>query len=139
MLNTIITQSPIYILMGIGLTVLIYSFTLDKVRTTDVSWYGPGFDGNTTANGEIFNQEDFTAASPILPFNTLVEVTNSITGKSVIVRINDRGPYKMDKDGVVELPLTPHPERGLDLSKASFEAIAELDRGVINVTYKIID
>lgn len=58
------------------------------------SWYGPGFHGRRTANGETYNQEELTAAHKSLPFNTLVRVENIDNGKSVIVRINDRGPYK---------------------------------------------
>jgi rare lipoprotein A len=57
------------------------------------SWYGPGFDGNYSASGEIFNANDLTAAHPSLPFGTLVRVVNMDNGQSVVVRINDRGPY----------------------------------------------
>src|SRR5829696_6975916 len=56
------------------------------------SWYGPGFHGKKTANGERFNTNDLTAAHKILPFGTQLRVTNERTGKSV-VRITDRGPY----------------------------------------------
>jgi rare lipoprotein A len=56
------------------------------------SWYGPRFDGRSTANGEKFDMRDFTAAHPKLPMNSYVRVTNVHNGKSVIVRINDRGP-----------------------------------------------
>jgi rare lipoprotein A (peptidoglycan hydrolase) len=71
------------------------------------SWYGPGFNGHTTANGEIYNMYDFTAAHKTLPFNTRLKVTYN--GRSVLVRINDRGPYVG--------------ERFLDLSAASAQAI----------------
>lgn len=57
------------------------------------SWYGPYFQGRLTASGEIFEQQDFTAAHPNLPFNTYLKVTNLQNGNSVVVRINDRGPY----------------------------------------------
>lgn len=57
------------------------------------SWYGPGFHGRKTANGERFNTNEMTAAHKTLPFNTLVRVTNLDNGSSVVVRINDRGPY----------------------------------------------
>jgi len=57
------------------------------------SWYGPGFDGNYSASGEIFNANDMTAAHPSLPFGTMVRVVNMDNGQSVVVRINDRGPY----------------------------------------------
>ena len=57
------------------------------------SWYGPGFQGRRTANGERFNTHALTAAHRTLPFGTRVRVTNKSTGRSVVVRINDRGPY----------------------------------------------
>jgi len=57
------------------------------------SWYGPGFHGRHTASGERFNQYALTAAHRSLPFGTRVRVTNTRNGRSVIVRINDRGPY----------------------------------------------
>lgn len=57
------------------------------------SWYGPGFDGKRTADGEIYDQEQLTAASLILPLGTHVLVTNLSNGRTVEVRINDRGPY----------------------------------------------
>lgn len=75
----------------------------DRVGTA--SWYGPGFHGKYTANGELFDQEDLTAAHPTLPMPSLVRVTNLQTGKSAIIRVNDRGPFKDN--------------RIIDLSKAS--------------------
>jgi rare lipoprotein A len=61
------------------------------------SWYGHKFHGKTTANGETYNMDDFTAAHRTLPFNTVVRVTNQVNGKTVDVRINDRGPYVGDR------------------------------------------
>lgn len=57
------------------------------------SWYGPGFHGKKAASGERFNQNALTAAHKSLPFGTSVKVTDQRTGKSIQVRINDRGPY----------------------------------------------
>jgi rare lipoprotein A (peptidoglycan hydrolase) len=57
------------------------------------SWYGPGFQGQETANGETFNQKEMTAAHPSLPMGTKAKVTNLENGKKVEVRINDRGPF----------------------------------------------
>jgi rare lipoprotein A len=65
------------------------------------SWYGPGFYNNITASGERFNASDLTAAHRSLPFGTKVRVTHVKTGKSVIVRINDRGPFSGNR--VVDL------------------------------------
>jgi len=67
----------------------------------EASWYGPGFQGKETANGETFDQKDMTAAHPTLPMGTKAKVTNLENGKKVEVRINDRGPYA--KDRVIDL------------------------------------
>jgi len=72
-----------------------YDDTYDKIGTA--SWYGPGFHGKLTANGETFNQNDLTAAHPTLPMPSIVRVTNVQNGKSLIVRINDRGPFKANR------------------------------------------
>lgn len=82
------------------------------------SWYGPGFEGNTTANGEIFDSSLFTAASKELAFGTLLFV--EFNGRGVVVRINDRGPYVDD--------------RILDLSRAAAESIGLSGIGWIRAT-----
>ena len=65
-----------------------------EYRETGIaSWYGPGFHGKHTANGEIYNENDVTAAHPTLPMPTMVQVTNLENGRSIKVRINDRGPF----------------------------------------------
>lgn len=66
-----------------------YSFT----QTGIASWYGPNFHGKLTANGEIYNQNDITAAHKTLQMPSIVRVTNLENGKSIIVRVNDRGPF----------------------------------------------
>ncbi|HTQ25386.1 MAG TPA: septal ring lytic transglycosylase RlpA family protein [Candidatus Binataceae bacterium] len=58
------------------------------------SWYGPGFDGHPTATGEIYNQDQMTAASSIFPLGARVIVTDLGSGRAVEVRINDRGPFR---------------------------------------------
>ena len=62
-------------------------------HTEVASWYGPGFAGHRTSNGEVYNPEGLTAASKTLPLGSHVRVTNPDTGRSVVVRINDRGPF----------------------------------------------
>src|SRR5258708_21177267 len=62
------------------------------------SWYGPGFNGHKTANGERFDCEALTAAHPNLPFGSLVRVVNPRNGKFELVRINDRGPYQEGRE-----------------------------------------
>ena len=64
-----------------------------SVSTGQASWYGPGFYGGRTANGDVLRPGDFTAAHRSLPFGTKVRVTNLWNGRSAVVRINDRGPF----------------------------------------------
>ncbi|MDO5656248.1 MAG: septal ring lytic transglycosylase RlpA family protein [Flavobacteriaceae bacterium] len=89
-----------------------------------VSWYGERFHGKLTASGEVYDMNEFTAAHKKLPFGTQVKITNIRNDKSVIVTINDRGPF--------------HKDRKFDLSKAAFQEIANDSRGVISVTYEIL-
>ena len=67
--------------------------SLEYNQTGIASWYGPGFHGRMTANGEIFDENQLTAAHPTLPLPSVAEVTNLQNGEKVIVRINDRGPF----------------------------------------------
>ena len=79
--------------------------------TGEASWYGPGFAGHRTADGEIFDPNKLTCASPWLPFNTMLRVTDLATGKSVEVRVNDRGPF-----GRGVLDLSAHAAQVIGLS-----------------------
>ncbi|MCQ4052111.1 septal ring lytic transglycosylase RlpA family protein, partial [Klebsiella pneumoniae] len=63
------------------------------VATGGASWYGADFHGRRTANGEIFSANAITGAHPTLPLPSYVRVTNQANGRSIIVRVNDRGPY----------------------------------------------
>jgi rare lipoprotein A len=65
----------------------------EEAETGVASWYGEEFQGNTTANGEIYDLNGLTAAHPTLPFGTTVRVTNLSNRKNILLRINDRGPY----------------------------------------------
>jgi rare lipoprotein A len=76
------------------------------------SWYGPNFHGKYTSNGEIYNMYDYTAAHKTLPMNTKVKVTNLNNGKSVIVRINDRGPFV--KGRIIDLSYAAAKKIGMD-------------------------
>ncbi|WP_336609694.1 MULTISPECIES: septal ring lytic transglycosylase RlpA family protein [unclassified Campylobacter] len=66
---------------------------IGDTETGIASWYGPGFHGKKTSNGETFNTNSMTAAHKTLPMNTMVRVDNLENGKSVVVRVNDRGPF----------------------------------------------
>lgn len=88
------------------------------------SFYAKSFEGKKTANGEVFSNELLTAAHRSLPFGTLVKVTNLSNYKSVIVRINDRGPYSK--------------HRMIDLSKAAAKEIDLVQQGVGNVLIECI-
>jgi rare lipoprotein A len=88
------------------------------------SWYGPGFAGRRTANGEVFDPSLLTAAHPSLPFDTRVRVTNLTNGRVTEVRINDRGPFKAN--------------RIIDLSRASAEQIGLVRSGVARVRVEVV-
>lgn len=88
------------------------------------SWYGGKFHGRLTANGETFDTNELTAAHKTLPFGTLVKVTHIGDGRSVVVRINDRGPF-------VE-------GRIIDLSRAAADAIGLTARGVAPVHVEVV-
>src|SRR5215218_6440235 len=75
------------------------------------SWYGPGFHGRRTANGESFNSGAMTAAHRSLPFGARVRVVNESNGSSVVVRINDRGPFARGR--VIDLARSPAQTLGL--------------------------
>jgi rare lipoprotein A len=83
------------------------------------SYYGPGFHGRTTANGERFDSQAMTFAHRSLPFGTKIKVTNQDNGRSVILRGNDRGPF--------------HGSRIIDLSEGAFARIASRGQGLANV------
>lgn len=96
----------------------------NPVNSCRTSYYGPGFHGNRTASGERFNQYAMTAAHRTLAFGTKVKVTNPGTGKSVVVTINDRGPYSGS--------------RCLDLSLGAMQAIGGISSGVITARWQIV-
>lgn len=80
------------------LLILFAFFSLDAFDQEGIaSWYGGKFQGRKTANGEIFDTNDMTAAHKSLPFDTLVRVRNLSNGKETVVRINDRGPFVDDR------------------------------------------
>ena len=102
----------------------------NKVKSGEVlrgvsSWYGPNFHGKLTANGEVYDMYGVTAAHKTLTLNTVVRVTNLDNGKSLILRINDRGPYV---DG-----------RILDCSFGAAKKLGFHEQGTANVEIKIIE
>lgn len=92
--------------------------TLDS-ETGTASYYADEFDGRKTANGEIYDMNELTAAHPSYPFNTLVRVTNVINGKSVEVRINDRMPQF--KNRIIDLSLAA--AKKIDMIKTGIQEV----------------
>ena len=92
--------------------------------TGHISYYGPGFHGKQTANGERYNQNDHTCAHKTLPFGTMLKITLAKTNKSVVVRVNDRGPYIKG--------------RTVDLSVAAAEEIGLTHEGVGEARIEIV-
>ena len=89
------------------------------------SWYGKKFHGRKTASGERYNQNKMTAAHKTLPFGTRVRVKNRDNGKSVIVTINDRGPFKKG--------------RVIDVSRAAARKLDMVGTGTARVNIKVMD
>lgn len=90
-----------------------------------VSWYADKFHGRKTSSGELYNKNELTAAHRSLPFGTKVKVTNIKNGKSVIVKINDRGPHSKS--------------RVLDLSRAAFTEIGSINAGILNIEMEVVN
>lgn len=114
---------------GIDISAIDARITESLIKIEDkgsmvASWYGPKFHGRLTANGEWYDQMGYTAAHKTLPFGTILRLTNPENGKSVIVRINDRGPYINGRD--------------IDLSKGAAIALGSLNNGVIKVNVQKI-
>lgn len=111
--------------VGKTYTIMGKSYTPKHEPNYDVtgvaSWYGPKFNGKPTATGEIYDMYDMTAAHKTLPLNSMLFVTNIENGKSIMVRLNDRGPFVGD--------------RIIDLSKASADALGIAGLGQVRVQY----
>jgi rare lipoprotein A (peptidoglycan hydrolase) len=88
------------------------------------SWYGPGFHGKRTASGEVYDKEGLTAAHKTLPFGTYLRVSSLDNGSSVVVRVNDRGPYAKG--------------RIIDLSEAAARMLGMIPSGTARVRLELI-
>src|SRR5206468_3788707 len=99
--------------------------TPGAVQTGIASWYGPGFHGKRTANGEVYDQYELTAAHQTLPLGTRVMVTSLSNGRAVEVRVNDRGPFVGG--------------RVIDLSYAAASVIGMIGPGVMPVRVEILE
>ncbi len=97
----------------------------EQYQQGTASWYGPGFHGKKTSNGEVYNQNSLTAAHNDLPMGSVVLVTNKANGKSVEVRINDRGGFR--KYG-----------RVIDLSKGAASRLDMVRAGVAKVEIRVV-
>lgn len=95
------------------------------VETGIASWYGPNFHGKKTANGEIYNQNDLTAAHRTLQMPSIVRVTNLENGRSVVLRVNDRGPFKRG--------------RIIDVSKRGAELLGFINNGTARVRVEVLE
>jgi rare lipoprotein A len=95
-----------------------------KTQIGKGSWYGKQFNGHITASGEKYNMYSYTAAHRTLPFNTMVEVTNLQNGRSLIVRVNDRGPYAKG--------------RIMDLSYLAAKKLGYINRGIAKLKIKAL-
>lgn len=107
------------LLSALALGAMTIGATPAQAGCGEASYYGPGFYGNLTANGEVFRPGTMTAAHPYLPLGSWVRVTNQRNGRSVKVRVNDRGPY--------------YGGRIIDLSEAAAKRLGMIASGVADV------
>jgi len=116
----------LYAIISISLVglVVLYQVAGPYYEKGIASWYGPGFHGNRTANGEVYDMDGISAAHKTLPFGTIVRVVEIETGRSIVVRINDRGPFI---DG-----------RIIDLSKGAAEKLGIVEKGITGVGLRIL-
>ncbi len=108
----------------LGKNYMIWNGATSYIEEGTASWYGPGFNGKKTSNGEVYNQKGYTAAHKNLPLPSYLKVTNLRNGKKVIVRVNDRGPFVGT--------------RILDLSEGSARAIGMIGTGTSKVRIELI-
>ena len=108
----------------LGKNYMVWNGADSYIEEGTASWYGPGFHGKKTSNGEVYNQKGFTAAHKNLPLPSYLKVTNLANGKKVIVRVNDRGPFVGT--------------RIIDLSEGSARAIDMIGSGTSKVRIELI-
>ncbi|WP_420565537.1 septal ring lytic transglycosylase RlpA family protein [Thalassobaculum sp.] len=97
----------------------------DYAETGIASWYGPGFHGKSTANGEVFDENALTAAHRTLPMPSIVRVTNLDNGRSIVVRVNDRGPFAHG--------------RIIDMSRRSAQLLGFMNKGTAKVRVELLE
>lgn len=109
----------------LGQTYIVWTDCQSYQEVGTASWYGPGFHGNKTSNGELYDQKGYTAAHKNLPLPSYLKVTNLENGRAVIVRVNDRGPF--------------HGSRIIDLSEGAAKAIDMTKKGTARVKLELIN
>ena len=107
-----------------GITYYPHKVSVGESKEVKASWYGEYFHGRKTANGEIYDMYGYTAAHKTYPLGTVLLITNPKNGKSLKVRINDRGPYWNDRE--------------IDLSMGAAEFLGTKEAGVATVKYRVI-
>ena len=102
--------------------------SVSRIQTGLASYYGPGFNGDRTASGEIFDQRELVAAHRTLPLGSVVQVTNLENGRSVVLRVIDRGPYgKNHRKGVI-----------IDVSKGAAQRLRFIRAGLMRVRVRVL-
>ena len=115
----------VIIFLFIGVSQPTFAQSNDKTQIGSASWYGSKYHGRKTSSGERYNKNDMTAAHKTLPFGTMVKVTNPANDKSVVLRINDRGPFVGN--------------RIIDVSEAAARKLDIHESGVAKVKVEVID
>lgn len=138
-------KPKIWLALGVCVSVLLFvrskenSESSSNTRSTPTgpvldtgvaSWYGPGFDGKLTASGEVFAQEGLSAAHRTLKLGTVVDVINLDNGRTVRLRVNDRGPFTKNSAGQFA--------RVIDLSKGAARVLGFIEQGLARVEVRAV-
>ncbi|MBX0334407.1 septal ring lytic transglycosylase RlpA family protein [Pontibacter sp. HSC-14F20] len=115
----------VIIFLFIGVSQPTFAQSNDKTQIGSASWYGSKYHGRKTSSGERYNKNDMTAAHKTLPFGTMVKVTNPANDESVVLRINDRGPFVGN--------------RIIDVSEAAARKLGIHTAGVAKVKVEVLD
>ncbi|WP_441969065.1 septal ring lytic transglycosylase RlpA family protein [Microvirga sp. 2MCAF38] len=133
-MNNILVRAPILALLSVTACnatsadrtgSIVKTSSGQEIQRGGASWYGPGFHGRRTASGESFNSNAMTAAHRTLPFGTKLRVVNERNGRSVVVRVNDRGPFIRGR--IIDLAKGPAQELGVTSTGTAYVSLHRLD------------
>ncbi|MGE5085661.1 MAG: septal ring lytic transglycosylase RlpA family protein [Bacillota bacterium] len=118
-------EITLFLILALSLPSCAHTLKKGSTQRGRASWYGPNHDGHKTASGEVFDLQQMTGAHRTLPMNSKVKVTSLSSGKSVVVRINDRGPFSKG--------------RIIDVSQAAAQQLGMIKKGTDKVEIEVLE